>query len=121
MPAPHTVTSAAAPEPLGHYSQAVVTPDGTVWVSAQLPLGGGVEPGSSVADQARQALVNVLAITEAAGAAADSIAKLTVYMVDISDWEAVDVAVGEQLGAHRPARSVLQISGLHHGFRVAVD
>lgn len=115
------VATGAAPEPLGHYSQAVVTPDGAVWVSAQLPLGGDVSPGSAVAEQARRALANVVAIVRAAGSAVDSIVKITVYLADISDWEAVDAVVAEMIGEHRPARSVLQISGLHHGFRVAVD
>jgi reactive intermediate/imine deaminase len=121
MPPLDFVATDAAPQPVGHYSQAAVTPDGTVWVSAQLPFGGGIHPGSAIAEQARQALANVVAIAESAGATVHSLAKITVYLTDISDWATVDAVVGDILGEHRPARTVLQIAGLHHGFGVAVD
>ncbi|MDF3299440.1 RidA family protein [Streptomyces sp. K1PA1] len=121
MPFLDSITTDAAPQPLGHYSQPMVTPDGTIRVSAQLPLGGGVHPDSRVVEQARQALANVLAIVESTGASGNSIARITVYLSDISDWEVVDAVVGEVPGEHRPARTVLQVSGLHRGFRIAAD
>ena len=52
------MTDSAAPAPFGHYSPAAVTPDGAIWVSAQLPA-GGVSPDSPVAEQTQQALSNV--------------------------------------------------------------
>jgi hypothetical protein len=42
MPLLDSVTAAAAPKPFGRYSHAAVTPDGTIWVSAQLPVRSGV-------------------------------------------------------------------------------
>lgn len=114
-------TAAAAPTPFGHYSQATVTPDGTIRVSAQLPVGGGVSPASSVPDQARQVLANVMAIVENAGGTVGSVAKVTLYLTDIAGWDAVDAVFGEVFGGHRPARTVLQVAGLHHGFGVAAD
>ncbi|RKT68111.1 leucyl aminopeptidase [Saccharothrix variisporea] len=115
------VIAPAAPTPFGHYAQATTTPDGTVHVSAQLPVGGGVTPGSPVAEQARQALANVVTIVESAGGSARSIAKVTLYVVDIAEWDAVDAVFAEVFGEHRPARAVLQVAGLHHGFGVAAD
>jgi 2-iminobutanoate/2-iminopropanoate deaminase len=115
------VTTAAAPKPFGHYSQATVTPDGAIWVSAQLPVGDAVSSDSTVADQARRALFNVLSIVESAGGRAESVAKVSLYLTDISDWEAVNAAFSDVFGDHRPARSVLQVAGLHHGFSVAAD
>lgn len=121
MPFLHPVAAAAAPEPFGHYSQAIVTPDGTIWVSAQLPIGSGVAPVSAVPAQARQALANIVSIVESAGGEVNSIAKVNLYLTDISDWESVDGAFSEVFQEHRPARAVLQIAGLHHGYRVAAD
>ncbi|MFD3635913.1 RidA family protein [Streptomyces sp. NPDC058664] len=121
MPSLRPVTTAAAPAPFGHYAQATVTPDGTIWVSAQLPIGGGVLAESTVSDQTRQALSHVLSVVEAAGGQADSVARVTLYLTDIADWEAVDAVFGEVFGAHRPARAVVQVTGLHHGFSVACD
>ncbi|MEJ3747849.1 Rid family hydrolase [Actinomycetes bacterium KLBMP 9797] len=113
------VSTAGAPQPFGHYAQATVTPDGAIWVSTQLPV--GVSADSSVAEQTRQALTNVLSIVEAGGGRAGSVARLNLYLTDISDWASVDAVVAAAFGDHRPARAVLQVAGLHHGFRVAAD
>lgn len=109
-----------APAPFGHYSPAMVTPDGTIWVSAQLPVGGAA-PDSPVAEQTRQALSNLLSVVESSGGRIESVAKVNLYLTDIADWEAVDAIFSEVFGEHRPARAVLQVGGLHHGFRVAAD
>lgn len=114
-----SVATAEAPEPFGHYAQATVTPDGTVWVSAQLPV--GVSADSTGAEQARRVLSNVLSIVEAGGGRVDSVAKVNLYLTDISDWASVDAVFGAVFGDHRPARAVLRVAGLHHGFRVAAD
>ncbi|TCC06224.1 RidA family protein [Kribbella soli] len=116
----HTPGS-GAPEPFGHYSPSTISPDGTIWVSAQLPVGGGVRTDSPVPDQARQAILQLLSIVEAAGGTVASIAKVTLYVTDIGDWDAVDAVFAEEFGTHRPARAVLQVAGLHHGFKVAAD
>lgn len=113
------VAAAGAPEPFGHYAQAIVTPDGTIWVSAQLPV--GISADSTVAEQARRVLANVLSIVEGGGGRVDSVAKVNLYLTDISDWASVDAVFAEMFGDHRPARAVLRVAGLHHGFRVAAD
>ncbi|MGW3807780.1 RidA family protein [Micromonospora sp. NPDC005113] len=113
------VATAEAPQPFGHYAQATVTPDGTVWVSAQLPV--GLSASSTLVEQARRVLSNVLPIVEAAGGRADSVAKVNLYLTDIADWASVDTTFAEMFGDHRPARAVLQVAGLHHGYRVAAD
>ena len=62
-----------------------------------------------------------MTIVEAAGGTVASVLKVTLYLVDIDDWAAVDAAFAEVFGEHRPARAVIQVAGLHHGFRVAAD
>jgi reactive intermediate/imine deaminase len=115
------VVAPGAPAPLGHYAPAVVSPDGTIWVSAQLAVAGDEHHRSSLAEEAHQALANVVAIVEAAGGTVASVVKVTLYLVDIDDWAAADTAFAEVFGGHRPARAVIQVAGLHHGFRVAAD
>jgi enamine deaminase RidA (YjgF/YER057c/UK114 family) len=112
------VVAPGAPAPFGHYAPATVGPEGTIWVSAQLPVGGD---GVDVPSQARRALRNAVTIVEAAGGTVASVLKVTLYLVDIDDWAAVDAAFAEVFGEHRPARAVIQVAGLHHGFRVAAD
>lgn len=90
-------------------------------MSAQLPVGRGLPTGSPVAEQTRQALCNVVSVVEAAGGHRDSVARVTLYVTDIAEWEDVDAAFHDVFGAHRPARAVIQVAGLHHGYRVAAD
>jgi enamine deaminase RidA (YjgF/YER057c/UK114 family) len=113
------VAAAAAPQPFGHYAQATVTPGGIIWVSTQLPV--GVPADATVEEQTHRALSNVLSIVKAGGGRVDSIARVTLYLTDIADWASVDAAFGAVFGGHRPARGILQVAGLHHGFRAAAD
>ncbi|WP_433271892.1 RidA family protein [Actinosynnema sp. CS-041913] len=115
------VNDAEAPEPLGHYVQATKTPDGQVWISAQLPLGANLTKESPVKDQARQAIGNVLAIARRAGCAAEDILKVTVYLRDVAAWSEVNEEFALQFGSARPARSVIEVGGVHHGYALAVD
>jgi reactive intermediate/imine deaminase len=113
------ITTPTAAQPFGHYAQATVTPEGTVWVSAQLPV--GADAAATAAEQARQALSNVLTVVVASGGGVDSVARVTLYLTDISDWASVDAVFAAVFGDHRPARTTVQVAGLHHGFRVAAD
>ncbi|WP_334174371.1 RidA family protein [Pseudoxanthobacter sp.] len=115
-------SSRHAPAPGGHYSQGTRA-NGLIFVSGQLPVSaaGTGDPGAPFADQARQALANVLAVVEAGGGSPGSIARLTVYLADIADWAAFDAVAAEVLGNARPARTVVPVAGLHHGYRVEID
>jgi 2-iminobutanoate/2-iminopropanoate deaminase len=116
------VTTPAAPEARGHYSQAIVH-GGMVYVAGQLPGVPG-DPGrklESFEDQARQVLANVAAILEAAGSSLHHVVKATVYITDVSDWPAFNAIYAEAFGAHRPARTVVPVAGLHYGYRVEMD
>jgi 2-iminobutanoate/2-iminopropanoate deaminase len=111
-----------APLPVGHYSQAIVHGD-LVFVSGQLPI----EPASgrrvlgSVEEQTAQALRNVRAVLVAAGSDLSFVLKVTVYVSDIALWDRVNVVYAEFFGRHRPARAVVPVNRLHHGFLVEVE
>ena len=111
-----------APHPAGHYSQAVVH-GGLVWVAGQLPHDPG-NPGRAAGDaeeQTERALRNVEAILEAAGSGLDRLLSVTVYVSDVSLWPRVNAAYARVLGPHRPARAVVPVSELHHGYLVEVQ
>jgi len=117
-----TVSTSAAPAPGGHYSQALVH-GGLVYVAGQLPIVAG-DPQRRLAgfeEQARQVLDNVAAILEAAGSGLECMLKATVYIADLAQWPAFNALYAERLGAHRPARSVVPVGPLHHGFLVEMD
>jgi 2-iminobutanoate/2-iminopropanoate deaminase len=113
-----------APQPAGHYSQAVVH-GGLVFVAGQLPhdvagASGGPAPGGAE-EQTERALGNVEAILEAAGSGLERLLSVTIYVTDISLWPQVNAAYARVLGAHRPARAVVPVKELHHGYLVEVQ
>ncbi|WP_158808683.1 RidA family protein [Beijerinckia sp. L45] len=116
------ISTAAAPQPFGHYAQATEAA-GIVYVSGQL---AACADGASLADQpfevqARQALANVIAIVEGAGLDRDRIAKVTAYLVGVEYWPAFNAIYAEVLGSHRPARAVVPVPALHHGYLIELE
>jgi 2-iminobutanoate/2-iminopropanoate deaminase len=116
------ITSDAAPRPAGHYSQACCTGD-LIFVSGQLPIGpdGNALDEKSFADQARQAIANMLAIVKAAGSGPDRVLKVTAFIVGIENWPAFNAIYAELFGASKPARSVVPVPALHNGLLVEIE
>jgi reactive intermediate/imine deaminase len=108
--------------PGGHYAHAVRA-GGVVYVSGQLPVAGDGRRlvDEPFADQARQVLNNVAAALRAAGSSTDRIVQVRVYVTDIGDWPAFNTVYAEWIGAHRPARCVVPVPALHHGFKIEVE
>ena len=110
-----------AAQPLGHYSQAIVSGN-LVFVSGQIPVKatGDLETGSVTA-QATVALQNVDAILKAAGSDRSKVVKATVYIADIAYWPEVNVVYAEFFGDHKPARSAIPTNGLPKGAAVEIE
>lgn len=75
------------PEPLGYAQVGVATGSRTVYVSGQVARtadGSHVGPGD-LAAQVEQAYVNLLAALAGAGATYADVAKVTVYVVDLTE------------------------------------
>ena len=116
------VSSHGAPAARGHYSQAVVH-NGLVYVAGQLPIVPGAPDTRLVSfeDQARRVIDNVAAILAEAGSGLDLIVKATVYIADVSQWPAFNAIYAERFAGHKPARTVVPVSGLHYGYLVEMD
>ena len=65
-----------------------------------------------VADQTRQALVNMATLLEGEGAGLASVVKTTVYLRHMSDYTVMNDAYVEAFGDHRPARAAVGVAGL---------
>jgi 2-iminobutanoate/2-iminopropanoate deaminase len=117
-----TVETPHAPRPAGHYSQAVVH-GGLVFVAGQLPhdVANAGRPPGDAGEQTERALRNVEAILEAAGSGLDRLLSVTVYVADVGLWPQVNAAYARALGPHRPARAVVPVKELHHGWLVEVQ
>ena len=64
---------------------------------------------------------NVAAILAEAGSGLDLILRSTVYIADVAHWPAFNAIYAEALGGHKPARTVVPVSGLHYGYLVEMD
>ncbi|KPX45977.1 RidA family protein [Pseudomonas syringae pv. tagetis] len=116
------IRTALAAAPGGHYSQAVLH-QGTLHVSGQLPVRADGSPSveQPFEVQAAIALDNLLAILSAAGCGTDDLLKVTVYVAGIQHWPAFDRIYAGYLGEHRPARAVVPVAELHHGYLIEIE
>ena len=110
-----------APAALGPYSSAVRAGD-TLYLSGQL----GIDPATGelaegVEAQARQAMQNIAAVLEEAGASFDDVVKMTVLLADIDDFAAVNEVYGSFLTAPYPARSAFQVAAIPKGALVEIE
>lgn len=111
-----------APVPAGHYSQAIVHA-GLVYVAGQLPIDPRAPertPGP-IEEQTEQVLRNVGAILAAAGSGLDRVLQMTIYISDMSAWGRVNATYARLMGDHRPARAVVPVGTLHHGYQIEVQ
>jgi len=111
-----------APKAIGPYSQAIVTGD-LVFCAGQValdPKSGDVVSGD-IREQARRVLDNLAAVLDAAGAGMDRVVKTTVFLTDFAEFGAMNEVYAERFGAHRPARSTVQVSFLPRGARIEIE
>ena len=116
------IATDAVPPPAGHYSQATAWRE-LVFVSGQL---GPRPDGSHTADQpfevqARQALDNLLAILREARCGPEQVLRVTVYIAGVENWAVFNRIYAERFGEAKPARTVVPVQELHHGYLVEVE
>ena len=111
-----------APIPAGHYSQATVS-NGLIFISGQLPMVPATREKvlGTIQEQAQQTLENVKGIVEAAGSDLNKVLKVTVYISDIELWGAVNEVYANFFGGHKPARVIVPVKDLHHGFKIEIE
>ena len=121
MPPWERITAPDVPE-FPVFAHAAVAGD-HVYVSGMLGLkedfSGTVEGG--IAAETRQALDYVQRILRACGASLGDVVKVTVYMTDLGEWEAMNEAYLEVFGPHTPARIAVGCAGLLFGAKVEFD
>jgi 2-iminobutanoate/2-iminopropanoate deaminase len=116
------VSTPNAPAAIGPYSQGIIGTGSLVFCSGQLPIdpATGIMP-AQVKEQARQSLLNVKAVLEAAGSSMDQICKTTCFLADIKDFAAFNEVYSEFFGKNPPARSAVGIAALPKGALVEIE
>ncbi|MEZ4272215.1 MAG: RidA family protein [Myxococcota bacterium] len=99
-------------------------PRGDAFVSGQLPIevpSGRIFKGD-IKRQAEIALGHVRNIVMDAKFSVDEIAKVTIYLTDLKNYEVVNEVYRKLfVGASLPARAVLQVAGLPQGVAIEVE
>ena len=111
-----------APQALGPYSQAIRA-NGFIFCSGQIPIdpAAGAVVATTAADQARQAIVNLRNVLEAAGSGLDKVVKTTVFISDMNDFAAVNGVYAELFGETKPARSCVQAARLPKDVKIEIE
>ncbi|WP_449316377.1 Rid family hydrolase [Rubneribacter sp.] len=92
-------------------------------LSAQLPIDpatGQIVPGGA-REQAAQCLANLKAVIESIGHGLGDVVRLTVFVKDIMDMDAVDEAYRELFASYVPARTTVAVADLPLGALVQME
>ena len=116
------IATEEAPGAVGPYSQGIAA-DGFVFTAGQVPINpaSGKIEAETIEDQTRQVLTNVDAVLRAAGASLDRVVKMTVFMTDLADFQAMNGVYAEFFPSNPPARSAVQVVALPLGVQVEME
>ncbi len=111
-----------APKAIGTYSQAIKI-DNTVYLSGQIPLVPEtmelVEGDIKV--QIQRVFDNLKAVTQAAGGDLKDIAKLNIFLTDLSHFPVVNETMAEYFVEPYPARAAIGVASLPKDAQVEMD
>jgi 2-iminobutanoate/2-iminopropanoate deaminase len=111
-----------APAPIGPYSQAILAGN-ELFCSGQIAIdpSSGELSGTNAAAQAEQVLKNLGAVLEAADMDYSNVVKTTIFLVDMTDFAAVNEVYARYFDASKPARSTVAVSALPKNALVEID
>jgi 2-iminobutanoate/2-iminopropanoate deaminase len=116
------IATEEAPGAVGPYSQAIAA-DGFVFTAGQIPINpaSGKVEAETIEDQTRRVLTNVDAVLRAAGSGLDRVVKMTVFMTDLADFQAMNGVYAGFFPSNPPARSAVQVVALPLGVQIEME
>jgi 2-iminobutanoate/2-iminopropanoate deaminase len=115
----------AAPAPVGPYNQAIAARGTLIFVAGQIPLDpvtGTIVGDGNVGAQTEQAIANLAAILQAAGATLADVVKTTVFLVDMNDFAAMNAVYAQHFAeTTAPARACVEVSRLPKDVAVEIE
>ena len=116
------MTAQGAARAIGPYSPALRVGN-LLFLSGSIPLdptsGQLVEGG--IVEQTRRVMENIKALLAAAGADFSSVARTTVFMIDLGEFAQMNEVYAGYFTAPYPARSTVQVVKLPRDVRVEID
>ena len=118
-----THTPLGTPRPIGPYSHiSKVGTSITIGGTAGFDPATGELAGPDVTAQTRQILDSFRVMLESVGSDLSHVVHINVFLRDMGDFEAMNVAYAECMGDHRPARTAIGVSDLPKpGIRVTMN
>ena len=106
------IHTSKAPPALGPYSQAVWV-DNLLFLSGQIPLNHLGEPViGSIKKQAEQVFANIDVIIKKSGGTLDDVIKLSVFVTDMGNFEAINKVMVSLFSEPYPVRTTVEVSAL---------
>lgn len=107
---------------VGPYSPAIRAGD-FLFISGQIPLdpGGSAVLQGSIEAQTQRCLEQIKEILAAAGGTLRDLVKVTIYLADMKDFEAVNRAYAAFFDLEPPARACVAVSALPKGARIEIE
>lgn len=117
------IFTAAAPAPIGPYSQAVLSGN-TLYTSGQIAL--HPETGelitSTIEAETEQVMQNMKAVLEAADMSFENVVKTTIFIMDMNDFAAINTVYGSYFNEESaPARETVQVACLPKNVNVEIS
>ncbi|KAB7624425.1 RidA family protein [Alkalilimnicola sp. S0819] len=116
------ISTDAAPQAIGTYSQAVQVGD-TVYISGQIPLDPVTMElvSDDMEAQIRRVLDSLAAICQAAGGSLDDVVKLNIFLPDLGHFALVNAIMAEYFREPYPARAAIGVASLPKDVGVEMD
>lgn len=116
------ISTENAPAAIGTYSQAVKI-GSTVYLSGQIPLDPTTMTlvDSDMSAQINQVFKNLSAVCEASGGSLNDIAKLNIFLTDLSHFALVNEIMAQYFEQPYPARAAIGVAQLPKGAAVEMD
>ena len=111
-----------APAAIGPYSQAIQWGD-VVFISGQvafIPSTGELN-NNTFESEVNQVIDNLDAICKEAGGSLDNILKLSIFLTDLSNFDAVNDLMKQRFSEPFPARSTIEVSRLPKDVNIEMD
>ena len=111
-----------APAAIGPYSQAIQWGD-VVFISGQvafIPSTGELN-NNTFENEVNQVIDNLDAICKEAGGSLDNILKLSIFLTDLSNFDAVNDLMKQRFSEPFPARSTIEVSRLPKDVNIEMD
>ena len=116
------ISTNKAPSAIGPYSQAIQWGD-VVFISGQvafIPSTGELN-NNTFESEVNQVIDNLDAICKEAGGSLDNILKLSIFLTDLSNFDAVNNLMKKRFSEPFPARSTIEVSRLPKDVNIEMD